>query len=89
MKLPLQLINTTNERRLVKGHGDETVPLRVKGDIGDVFSELDNGAKGCTWIKRPEFYCSRRVTLNKTSSTFMTTIKCVKRGNNLKCREIV
>ncbi|GFY05721.1 hypothetical protein TNCV_4403881 [Trichonephila clavipes] len=39
-KLPVRLINTTNERRLVQGH--ETIPLRVKGDIEDVFSELDN-----------------------------------------------
>ncbi|GFU46035.1 hypothetical protein TNCV_4692221 [Trichonephila clavipes] len=34
------LIKTTNERRLVQGH--ET-PLRVKRDIEDVSSELDNG----------------------------------------------
>ncbi|GFV94566.1 hypothetical protein TNCV_3826331 [Trichonephila clavipes] len=34
-KLPVRLINTTNKRRLVKGH--ETTPLRVKGDIRDVF----------------------------------------------------
>ncbi|GFX09981.1 ubiquitin carboxyl-terminal hydrolase 40 [Trichonephila clavipes] len=40
MKLPLGLIITTNERRLVQGH--ET-PLRMKGDIEDVSSELDNG----------------------------------------------
>ncbi|GFU54313.1 hypothetical protein TNCV_576891 [Trichonephila clavipes] len=40
MKLPVRLINTTNERRLVQGH--ET-PLRDKGDIEDVSSELDNG----------------------------------------------
>ncbi|GFV19032.1 transposable element Tcb2 transposase [Trichonephila clavipes] len=37
-KLPVRLINTTNERRLVQGH--ETAPLRVKGDIEDVSSEL-------------------------------------------------
>ncbi|GFY01209.1 hypothetical protein TNCV_5076761 [Trichonephila clavipes] len=41
-KLPLRLINTPNERRLVQGH--ETTPLRVKGDIEDVSSELDNGS---------------------------------------------
>ncbi|GFV07720.1 hypothetical protein TNCV_4942221 [Trichonephila clavipes] len=39
-KLPVRLINTTNERRLVQGH--ETL-LKVKGDIEDVTSELDNG----------------------------------------------
>ncbi|GFV47959.1 hypothetical protein TNCV_1994431 [Trichonephila clavipes] len=38
-KLPVRLINTTNEQILVQGH--ET-PLRVKGDIEDVSSELDN-----------------------------------------------
>ncbi|GFV81314.1 hypothetical protein TNCV_4773401 [Trichonephila clavipes] len=41
-KLPVRLINTSNERRLVQGH--ET-PLRVKGDIKDVSSELDNGGE--------------------------------------------
>ncbi|GFV38589.1 hypothetical protein TNCV_132281 [Trichonephila clavipes] len=35
----VRLINTTNEWRLVQGH--ET-PLRVKGDIEDVSSELCN-----------------------------------------------
>ncbi|GFW93796.1 hypothetical protein TNCV_4220771 [Trichonephila clavipes] len=40
-KLLVQLINTTNERRLVKGH--ETTPLRVKGDIEDIYGEPDNG----------------------------------------------
>ncbi|GFV39959.1 hypothetical protein TNCV_435741 [Trichonephila clavipes] len=44
-KLPVRLNNTTNERRLVKGHG--TIPPKVKGDIEDVSSELDNGGKGC------------------------------------------
>ncbi|GFW43878.1 hypothetical protein TNCV_4785891 [Trichonephila clavipes] len=39
-KLPVRLINTTNERKLVQRH--ET-PLRVKGDIEDVSGELDNG----------------------------------------------
>ncbi|GFW98809.1 hypothetical protein TNCV_2837701 [Trichonephila clavipes] len=58
-KLPVRLINTTNERRLVQG--PET-PMRVKGDIDDFSSELDNGVKGChSWMKCPEFYCSRRV----------------------------
>ncbi|GFV21005.1 uncharacterized protein TNCV_2280481 [Trichonephila clavipes] len=41
MKLPVRLINTTNERRLVEGH--ETTPLRVKGDIEDISSEVDDG----------------------------------------------
>ncbi|GFS55396.1 hypothetical protein TNCV_1626871 [Trichonephila clavipes] len=39
-KLPVRLINTTNERRLVQGH--ET-PLRMKGYIYDVSSELASG----------------------------------------------
>ncbi|GFV36108.1 hypothetical protein TNCV_4964561 [Trichonephila clavipes] len=58
-KLPVLLINTTNELRPVRGH--ET-PLRVKEDIEDVSSDLDNGVKGCTsCMKCPEFYCSRRI----------------------------
>ncbi|GFT53244.1 hypothetical protein TNCV_4233401 [Trichonephila clavipes] len=40
-KLPVRLINTTHERR--RGQGYET-PLRVKGDIEDVSSELNNGS---------------------------------------------
>ncbi|GFY01746.1 hypothetical protein TNCV_1467381 [Trichonephila clavipes] len=39
-KLPVRLVNTTNDRRLVQGH--ET-PLRAKGDFEAVSSELDNG----------------------------------------------
>ncbi|GFW17667.1 uncharacterized protein TNCV_2652241 [Trichonephila clavipes] len=42
-KLPVRLINTTNERRLVQGH--ETTPLRVKGDMEDACSELDSGSQ--------------------------------------------
>ncbi|GFU06740.1 retrovirus-related Pol polyprotein from transposon 17.6 [Trichonephila clavipes] len=40
-KLLVRLINTTDERKLVQVH--ETTPLKVKGDIEDVSSELDNG----------------------------------------------
>ncbi|GFV81391.1 hypothetical protein TNCV_2034001 [Trichonephila clavipes] len=40
-KLPIQLINTTNERKLVQGH--KTTPLRVKEDIVDVSSKQSNG----------------------------------------------
>ncbi|GFX65574.1 hypothetical protein TNCV_5083101 [Trichonephila clavipes] len=41
--------------------GHEATPLRVKGDIEDVSSELDDGGKGCTsWMRSPEFYCSQR-----------------------------
>ncbi|GFV96678.1 hypothetical protein TNCV_3387711 [Trichonephila clavipes] len=39
-KLPERLINNTNEWRLVQRH---YTPLRVKGDIENVSSELDNG----------------------------------------------
>ncbi|GFX82589.1 hypothetical protein TNCV_1192641 [Trichonephila clavipes] len=39
-KLGVRLINTTNEWSLVKGHD---TPMRVKGDIEDVSTELDNG----------------------------------------------
>ncbi|GFT55005.1 hypothetical protein TNCV_2325191 [Trichonephila clavipes] len=43
-RLPLRLINTTNERRLVQGQeAQETTPQRVKGDIEDVSSELGDG----------------------------------------------
>ncbi|GFT11677.1 hypothetical protein TNCV_264671 [Trichonephila clavipes] len=60
MKLPVRLISTTNEQKLFQGHERHTAPLRVKGDIEHVSSELDKGVKGCTfWMKRPEFYCSR------------------------------
>ncbi|GFV80175.1 uncharacterized protein TNCV_1477371 [Trichonephila clavipes] len=40
MKLPVQLINTSSERRLVQGH---EIPLNLTMDIEDVSSELDNG----------------------------------------------
>ncbi|GFU96722.1 hypothetical protein TNCV_839471 [Trichonephila clavipes] len=38
-KLPVRLINTTNEWGIVQGHES---PLSVKGDIEVVSSELDN-----------------------------------------------
>ncbi|GFU61474.1 hypothetical protein TNCV_2287711 [Trichonephila clavipes] len=41
-KLSERLVYTTNERRLVQW-GHDTTPLRVKGDIEDVSSELDDG----------------------------------------------
>ncbi|GFY05852.1 hypothetical protein TNCV_4405191 [Trichonephila clavipes] len=57
-KLPVRLVNTTIEQRLVQGH--ETTPLRVKVDIEGISSELDSWGKGLLflWMKRPEFYCS-------------------------------
>ncbi|GFT74595.1 uncharacterized protein TNCV_3776201 [Trichonephila clavipes] len=39
-KLPVRVINTTNERRLVQG---QETPLKVKRDTEDVSSEFDNG----------------------------------------------
>ncbi|GFV93446.1 hypothetical protein TNCV_1987611 [Trichonephila clavipes] len=42
--LPVRLINTTNERRLVQGH--ETTPLRMKRDIEDVCSVDNWGQRG-------------------------------------------
>ncbi|GFX53057.1 hypothetical protein TNCV_1655161 [Trichonephila clavipes] len=45
-KLPVRLINTKNERRLVQGHG--TTPLGMKRVVEDISSELDNGVKDCT-----------------------------------------
>ncbi|GFY32876.1 hypothetical protein TNCV_4025001 [Trichonephila clavipes] len=60
MKLPVRLINTTNKWRLVKGHG--TAPLSVKENIADASSEVIMGVKGGpSWMKFPEFYCSRCV----------------------------
>ncbi|GFW37779.1 hypothetical protein TNCV_4629841 [Trichonephila clavipes] len=41
MKLPVPLINTTNERRLDQGH--KTTLLCGKWDIEDISSELDDG----------------------------------------------
>ncbi|GFT82322.1 hypothetical protein TNCV_4651211 [Trichonephila clavipes] len=38
-KLPVRRINTTNERRLVQGHG---TLLKVKRDITDGSGKLDN-----------------------------------------------
>ncbi|GFV97276.1 hypothetical protein TNCV_2037861 [Trichonephila clavipes] len=57
-KLPVRLINITNEWRLVQEH---VTPLRVKRHIEeDVSIEMDNGVKACTsWMKCPQFYCSR------------------------------
>ncbi|GFX47510.1 hypothetical protein TNCV_618691 [Trichonephila clavipes] len=40
---------------------EDTTPLRMKGDNEDVFRELDNGRKGYSCMKRPEFYCSLRL----------------------------
>ncbi|GFS76645.1 HTH_Tnp_Tc3_2 domain-containing protein [Trichonephila clavipes] len=51
-KLPVQLINATNEHySMTRGH--VASPLRIQGDIEDISSELDNGSvKGCTnWMK--------------------------------------
>ncbi|GFY18712.1 uncharacterized protein TNCV_2399341 [Trichonephila clavipes] len=39
-KLPVRLINSTNERRVVQRH---EAPLRVEGNIEDVSRELNNG----------------------------------------------
>ncbi|GFX12050.1 uncharacterized protein TNCV_2998331 [Trichonephila clavipes] len=56
-KLPVRLNNTANERRLVQGHETQ---LKVKGDIEDVSENWIKGVKSCTsWMKCPEFYCSR------------------------------
>ncbi|GFW97711.1 uncharacterized protein TNCV_1424751 [Trichonephila clavipes] len=49
-KLPVRLINTANEQRLVQGH--EATALRVKGDIEDVHSELDNGDQRLHFLDR-------------------------------------
>ncbi|GFX24247.1 hypothetical protein TNCV_1366271 [Trichonephila clavipes] len=59
-KLSVQLINSTNERKVVQGY---EIPLRVKRDFEDVSSELDTmWVKGCnahswskSWMKCPEF----------------------------------
>ncbi|GFU66905.1 hypothetical protein TNCV_895411 [Trichonephila clavipes] len=56
-------MNTTSERETSSmTWGDESTLLKGKGDVEDVSRELDNGAKDCpSWMKRPEFCCSRRV----------------------------
>ncbi|GFT97118.1 hypothetical protein TNCV_3857871 [Trichonephila clavipes] len=57
--LRVRLINTTNDGDFVQRH--ET-PLRVKGDIEDVSSELDNeGYRLHILVKGPELCCSRQV----------------------------
>ncbi|GFX57280.1 hypothetical protein TNCV_2965591 [Trichonephila clavipes] len=76
-KLPARLINTTNDRRLVQGH--ETTPLRAKGDIKHVSRELDEGVKGCTsWMKGPEFFCSRVFAAWGTLNSRRTTSPLVR-----------
>ncbi|GFV87898.1 hypothetical protein TNCV_781801 [Trichonephila clavipes] len=91
-KLLVQLINTTNERIVVSRiRGHETTPLRVKGGIEDVYSELDNDVERLNLLdETPKILLiSGSEAPNNTSSRFMTTIKCVKRENNLKCPEIL
>ncbi|GFV21946.1 VIP36-like protein [Trichonephila clavipes] len=61
-KLLVRLINTTNEWRLVQGH--ETTPLRMKGDIEDVYGELDNG--GQSTFGRNCFPHPRKERIRKT-----------------------
>ncbi|GFV68612.1 hypothetical protein TNCV_2274751 [Trichonephila clavipes] len=51
-KLPVQLINTIKKRRLVQEH--ETL-LKVKRDIEDVSSELDNGARATIDLLKDTF----------------------------------
>ncbi|GFX83012.1 hypothetical protein TNCV_5001601 [Trichonephila clavipes] len=40
-KILVRVINSTNERRLFQRH--ETTPLKVKADIEDVSSEMNEG----------------------------------------------
>ncbi|GFV84248.1 hypothetical protein TNCV_3039081 [Trichonephila clavipes] len=42
-KLPARLINTTNERRLVQGHGDARELYRGGKGFRRCYSEQDNG----------------------------------------------
>ncbi|GFX56341.1 hypothetical protein TNCV_2242731 [Trichonephila clavipes] len=87
MKLPVRLSNTTNERRLVQKH--ET-PLRVKGAIVDVSSELDNGGYRLHLDEIPRILLlSASQAPNKTCSRFMTAIKCAEREISSKCPEIL
>ncbi|GFT26188.1 hypothetical protein TNCV_1544001 [Trichonephila clavipes] len=55
---------SVSEENIKKGrHG--TTQLRVKEDIEDFSSEIDEGSKGCTsWMKRPELYCSSVKTVS-------------------------
>ncbi|GFU81367.1 hypothetical protein TNCV_1380351 [Trichonephila clavipes] len=74
-KFPIQLINTTNEQRLAQEQ--EATLLRVKGDIGDVSSELHNGDRQLHFLDETPrtLLLSARKASNKTSSRFMTPIK--------------
>ncbi|GFX77989.1 hypothetical protein TNCV_971441 [Trichonephila clavipes] len=48
--------------------GHETTPLKAKGDIEDVSSELDDGVKSCTsWMKRPKVAESSRSQISDQS----------------------
>ncbi|GFU48200.1 hypothetical protein TNCV_4626261 [Trichonephila clavipes] len=62
MKLPVRRINTTNEWRLVQRHGDTRQLHKGWRGISKRFPvNWITGVEGSTsWLKRPEFYCSRR-----------------------------
>ncbi|PRD26276.1 UNVERIFIED_CONTAM: hypothetical protein NCL1_38567 [Trichonephila clavipes] len=95
-KLPVRLINTTNEWRVVQGY---EIPLRLKGDIEDVSSPVNRtqwGLKvvmpslglGFGWNARNSSALAE-LAPNKTNSRFMISIKYAKRENNSKCPEIL
>ncbi|GFV53449.1 hypothetical protein TNCV_2205851 [Trichonephila clavipes] len=61
--------------------GDETTPLRVKGHIEDISSELDNEVKGGpSWIKCPEFYCFQENLFQKFPEGFVVIHNAGSRG---------
>ncbi|GFX15977.1 transposable element Tcb2 transposase [Trichonephila clavipes] len=94
-KLPVRLINSTNERILIQGH--ET-PLRMKGDIEDVSSELKYDA--CRrQIYRPISKRNRRTTAQQVANQFLaasekqisrkTVARCLRGGGLYARRPVV
>ncbi|GFU92971.1 hypothetical protein TNCV_2081171 [Trichonephila clavipes] len=63
MKLPGRLINTKNERRLVRGHGGTRQLRGGRNEISNMFPvNWTMSFKCCiSWMKHPEFYRSRRI----------------------------
>ncbi|GFW50568.1 hypothetical protein TNCV_2888711 [Trichonephila clavipes] len=74
------LVTTTGVKQQSPTRGQETTPLSRKGDIEVVSSELDNGDYNLHFLDETSkaIALSQLIKPTKTSSRFMTTIKCVK-----------